>query len=187
MDIVELILMAVALAMDALAVSVCKGMTVKRLTVRYSLRTGLYFGGFQMLMPIVGYFIGRTFAGVVGIFAPWVVFAILTALGINMLVGIFKEDKEHTDDFSHKTMFILAIATSIDALAIGVSLSVMHTGIWINAAIIGMITFAITSVGVVLGNRFGNLLGSKAELIGGFILIGVGLRVLIEHLVTGAA
>ena len=185
MNLMEVIFMAFALAMDALAVSVCKGMTLKEFTVRHTLRTGLYFGGFQMLMPIVGFFIGSTFAGVIGIFAPWVVFAILTALGINMIVGVFKEEKQHTDDFSHKTMLVLAIATSIDALAIGVSLSVMHAGIWVNAGIIGAITFVVTAVGVYFGFRFGNKLGSKAELIGGFILIGVGLKVLIEHLVTG--
>ena len=186
MHIAEVIFMAIALAMDALAVSVCKGMTVKKLTPEHILKCGIYFGGFQMLMPIAGFFIGRTFARIISSFDHWVVFAILTALGLNMILGSFKEEKEQSADFSHKAMILLAIATSIDALAIGVSLSVMNSGLWVNAAIIGIITFAITSAGVVIGNRFGNKLGSKAELIGGFILIGVGLRILIEHLVTGA-
>ena len=190
MNIAEVILMAVALAMDALAVSICKGMTIKKLTTEHILKCGLYFGGFQMLMPIIGYFIGRTFAQVISSFDHWVVFAILAALGVHMIIGVFKEEKEENEekhaDFSHKTMVVLAIATSIDAMAIGVSLSIMCAAIWVNAAIIGGITFAITAVGVAVGHKFGNKLGAKAELIGGFILIGVGLRVLIEHLVTGA-
>ena len=190
MNIAEVIFMAIALAMDALAVSICKGMTIKKLTIEHTLKCGLYFGGFQAAMPIAGYFIGKTFANVISSFDHWVVFGILTALGLNMIIGVIREKEEekkkHTSDFSHKTMFVLAIATSIDAMAIGVSLSVMQSGIWINAGIIGAITFAIKVIGVYVGNRFGNKLGSKAELIGGFILIGVGLRVLIEHLITGA-
>ena len=184
--------MAVALAMDALAVSVCKGMTIKKLTLEHTLKCGIYFGGFQMLMPIAGFFIGKTFANVINSFDHWVVFGILTALGLHMIIGVIREEKkeekekEHTSDFSHKTMIVLAVATSIDALAIGVSLSVMNAGIWVNAGVIGAVTFAITATGVYVGHRFGNKLGSKAELIGGVILIGVGLRVLIEHLVTGA-
>ena len=190
MNIIEIVLMAVALAMDALAVAICKGMTIKKLTPEHILKVGLYFGGFQAAMPIAGYVIGKTFANVISSFDHWVVFGILTALGLNMIIGVIREKEEekkkHTSDFSHKTMFVLAIATSIDAMAIGVSLSVMQSGIWINAGVIGAITFAITAAGVYVGNRFGNKLGSKAELIGGFILIGVGLRVLIEHLITGA-
>ena len=182
--------MAIALAMDALAVSICKGMTIKKLTLEHTLKCGIYFGGFQMLMPIAGFFIGRTFANVINSFDHWVVFGILTGLGLHMIIGVIREKQEEETeqhaDFSHKTMVMLAIATSIDALAIGVSLSVMQAGIWVNAGIIGGITFAITAIGVYVGHRFGNKLGSKAELIGGFILIGVGLRVLIEHLVTGA-
>ena len=185
MNIIEIILMAVALAMDALAVSICKGMTIKKLTPEHILKVGVYFGGFQALMPIAGYYIGKTFADVIKSFDHWVVFALLAGLGIHMVIGAFKEEKEHTSDFSHKTMLILAIATSIDAMAIGISLSIMKTGLWVNVGVIGAITFAMTAIGVVVGNKFGNKLGVKAELIGGFILIGVGLRVLIEHLVTG--
>lgn len=185
MSVIEIILMAVALAMDALAVAICKGMTIKKLTAEHTLKVGIYFGGFQAVMPIAGYYIGKTFADVIKSFDHWVVFALLAGLGVHMVIGAFKEEKEHNDDFSHKTMIVLAIATSIDALAIGVSLSVMRSNLWINVAIIGAITFIMTSLGVFIGHKFGNKLGIKAELIGGFILIGVGLRVLIEHLVTG--
>ena len=185
MSIVEIILMAVALAMDALAVSISKGMTIKKLNAGHILKVGFYFGGFQALMPVVGYFIGKTFADVIKSFDHWVVFALLAGLGVHMIIGAFKDEEQHNSDFSHKTMLVLAIATSIDALAVGVSMSVMKSGLWVNVAIIGGITFIITAAGVCIGNKFGNKLGNKAELIGGFILIGVGLRVLIEHLVTG--
>ena len=185
MDFAELLLIAVGLSMDAFAVSVCKGLAVGKVRWKHLLSAGLWFGGFQALMPIAGYYIGKTFADVIKSFDHWVVFALLAGLGIHMVIGAFKEEKEHTSDFSHKTMLILAIATSIDAMAIGISLSIMKTGLWVNVRVIGAITFAMTAIGVVVGNKFGNKLGVKAELIGGFILIGVGLRVLIEHLVTG--
>ena len=185
MGVGEIIFLAIGLAMDALAVSVCKGMTVKKVSPSHVLKCGIYFGGFQALMPIAGFFIGSSFSRFIAGFDHWVIFGILAGLGINMIVGSFKEDKEQNDDFSHKTMFLLAIATSIDALAVGISFSLSGTNIWIAASIIGGITFAITAAGVVAGNRLGAVLAGKASLIGGGILIAVGVRILVTHRVTG--
>ncbi len=185
MNIGEIIFLAIGLAMDALAVSVCKGMSVKKISISHALKCGIYFGGFQALMPVIGFFIGSSFSSFIGSFDHWVIFGILAGLGINMIVGAFKEEKEHNDDFSHKTMLLLAIATSIDALAIGVSFSLARTNVWIGALMIGIITFVITAFGTIAGHKLGNVLAGKAELIGGGILIAVGVRILVSHLVAG--
>ena len=185
MGVGEIIFLAIGLAMDALAVSVCKGMSLKKITLYHALKCGLYFGGFQALMPVAGFFIGASFSSFIASFDHWVIFGILAGLGINMIVGVFREEKEHNDDFSHKTMIILAVATSIDALAIGVSFSLARTNIWVGSSIIGAITFAITSAGVFVGHKLGARLAGKAEFIGGLILIAVGLRILISHLAGG--
>lgn len=183
MGVVELILIAIGLAMDAFAVSLGKGLTLKRVDSKYALVAGAWFGGFQALMPIIGYLLGRTFAGFVISVDHWIAFVLLALIGINMIRDTLWGDKEqHTSDFSTRSMFLMAVATSIDALAVGVTMAFLDVNIWIAATVIGVITFALSAVGVVLGYRFGTLLGSKAGLLGGVILIGLGVKIILEHL-----
>jgi putative Mn2+ efflux pump MntP len=183
MGVVELILIAIGLAMDAFAVSLGKGLTLKRVDGKFALVAGAWFGGFQALMPIIGYLLGRTFAGFVISVDHWIAFVLLALIGINMIRDTLWGDKEqHTSDFSARSMFLMAVATSIDALAVGVTMAFLDVNIWIAATVIGVITFALSAVGVVLGYRFGTLLGSKAGLLGGVILIGLGVKIILEHL-----
>lgn len=183
MGVVELILIAIGLAMDAFAVSLGKGLTLKRVDGKFALVAGAWFGGFQALMPIIGYLLGRTFAGFVISVDHWIAFVLLALIGINMIRDTLWGDKEqHTSDFSTRSMFLMAVATSIDALAVGVTMAFLDVNIWIAATVIGVITFALSAVGVVLGYRFGTLLGSKAGLLGGVILIGLGVKIILEHL-----
>lgn len=183
MGVVELILIAIGLAMDAFAVSLGKGLTLKRVEGKFALVAGAWFGGFQALMPIIGYLLGRTFAGFVISVDHWIAFVLLALIGINMIRDTLWGDKEqHTSDFSARSMFLMAVATSIDALAVGVTMAFLDVNIWIAATVIGVITFALSAVGVVLGYRFGTLLGSKAGLLGGVILIGLGVKIILEHL-----
>ena len=183
MGVVELILVAIGLAMDAFAVSLGKGLTLKRVDGKFALVAGAWFGGFQALMPIIGYLLGRTFAGFVISVDHWIAFVLLALIGINMIRDTLWGDKEqHTSDFSTRSMFLMAVATSIDALAVGVTMAFLDVNIWIAATVIGVITFALSAVGVVLGYRFGTLLGSKAGLLGGVILIGLGVKIILEHL-----
>jgi putative Mn2+ efflux pump MntP len=181
--VIELILIAIGLAMDAFAVSLGKGLTLKRVDGKFALVAGAWFGGFQALMPIIGYLLGRTFAGFVISVDHWIAFVLLALIGINMIRDTLWGDKEqHTSDFSARSMFLMAVATSIDALAVGVTMAFLDVNIWIAATVIGVITFALSAVGVVLGYRFGTLLGSKAGLLGGVILIGLGVKIILEHL-----
>lgn len=183
MGVVELILIAIGLAMDAFAVSLGKGLTLKRVDSKFALVAGAWFGGFQALMPIIGYLLGRTFAGFVISVDHWIAFVLLALIGINMIRDTLWGDKEqHTSDFSARSMFLMAVATSIDALAVGVTMAFLDVNIWIAATVIGVITFVLSAVGVVLGYRFGTLLGSKAGLLGGVILIGLGVKIILEHL-----
>lgn len=183
MGVVELILIAIGLAMDAFAVSLGKGLTLKRVDGKFALVAGAWFGGFQALMPIIGYLLGRTFAGFVISVDHWIAFVLLALIGINMIRDTLWGDKEqHTSDFSARSMFLMAVATSIDALAVGVTMAFLDVNIWIAATVIGVITFVLSAVGVVLGYRFGTLLGSKAGLLGGVILIGLGVKIILEHL-----
>ena len=183
MGVVELILIAIGLAMDAFAVSLGKGLTLKRVEGKFALVAGAWFGGFQALMPIIGYLLGRTFAGFVISVDHWIAFVLLALIGINMIRDTLWGDKEqHTSDFSARSMFLMAVATSIDALAVGVTMAFLDVNIWIAATVIGVITFVLSAVGVVLGYRFGTLLGSKAGLLGGVILIGLGVKIILEHL-----
>lgn len=183
MGVVELILVAIGLAMDAFAVSLGKGLTLKRVDSKFALVAGAWFGGFQALMPIIGYLLGRTFAGFVISVDHWIAFVLLALIGINMIRDTLWGDKEqHTSDFSTRSMFLMAVATSIDALAVGVTMAFLDVNIWIAATVIGVITFTLSAVGVVLGYRFGTLLGSKAGLLGGVILIGLGVKIILEHL-----
>lgn len=183
MGIVELLLIAVGLAMDAFAVSVGKGVTLKHVDMRHALTAGVWFGSFQALMPIVGYLVGVRFSSVVTSIDHWIAFGLLAAIGLNMIrEAVWGDEESHTPDFGIKTMLLMAIATSIDALAIGISLAFLGVNIWTSATIIGIVTLLLSGMGVYLGSLFGSRLGAKAGIVGGVILIAIGLKILIEHL-----
>ena len=183
----ELFLLAVGLSMDAFAVSLCKGLSVEKVKLKNILSCGGWFGGFQALMPLIGFFIGSLFAEYIVSFDHWVAFILLAFIGGNMIKEAFSKDEEcdceKDADFSFKTMFVMAIATSIDALAIGVSLSMAGgVDIWLSIALIGVVTFILSALGVRLGAVFGAKYKKKAELLGGVILVILGLKILLEHL-----
>ncbi len=186
MGIGELFLLAVGLSMDAFAVSICKGLAVKKAGWNEKAKCGIWFGGFQALMPLIGFFLGALFAEAIAAFDHWVAFGLLALIGINMLREAFgKEDDggENNDDMSAKTMFVMAVATSIDALAVGISLAMAgNVNIFLAIALIGIITFAMSALGVHIGNIFGSKFEKKAEALGGIILILLGLKILLEHL-----
>lgn len=169
--------------MDAFAVSICKGLSVKKLKLKHALICGGYFGFFQALMPVIGYFAGVWFADLISSFDHWVVFILLALIGGNMIRESFSNEEEEVgDSFAFKTMFMMAIATSIDALAVGVSFAFLNVNIFTSALLIGLTTFVLSAIGVKVGNVFGSKYESKAELVGGIILILIGLKVLLEHL-----
>ena len=182
MGIAELVIIAVGLSMDAFAVSIGKGLSLKQIKLRHVLSVGLWFGGFQALMPLIGYLLGATFTAVVSDFDHWIAFFLLGIIGFNMIRDSFtKEEEKHDDDFSFRTMLMLAVATSIDALAVGVSFAFLSVDLWISVALIGLITFAFSAVGLKIGNIFGNKYKSKAEFTGGVVLVLMGVKILVEH------
>ena len=182
MDMLTVILMGIGLAMDALAVSMCKGTAMKRSGIRSILIVGIWFGAFQMIMPIIGYYLGSSFYSYIEDYNHWIAFILLAFIGFNMIREAISGEEEGADgDLGFKTMLILAIATSIDALAVGISLAMTGDDIFSSAAIIGMITFLISAFGVKVGNVFGDRFGSKAELVGGIVLILIGVKILLEH------
>ncbi len=183
MELIEILIIAIGLSMDAFAVSIGKGLSVAKSKLSYYIKVGLWFGGFQALMPLIGYLLGYSFADAVADFDHWIAFALLAIIGGNMIkeaVGN-KEDEENNADFSIKALFVLAVATSIDALAAGVSFAFLKTDIISSITIIGITTFLFSIVGFKIGNIFGNRYKKKAELVGGVILITIGLKILIEH------
>ncbi len=189
MGIGELFLLAVGLSMDAFAVSVCKGLAMKKATLKAEATCGLWFGGFQMLMPVTGFFLGSLFAEAIEAFDHWVAFGLLVIIGINMLKEALEKEDESGDDpekdadLSVRTMFLMAVATSIDALAVGISLAMVGSvNIWLAAAFIGICTCLLSALGVKIGNVFGSRYEKKAELAGGAILILLGVKILLEHL-----
>lgn len=183
MTIIEILLIAIGLAMDAFAVSICKGLSMKEMNWKKSLIVGAYLGIFQALMPIIGYFLGSTFEDLVTHIDHWIAFVLLEAIGGNMLKEAFANNSENcNDNVDFKTMSILAIATSIDALAVGITFAFLQANIWISAIIIGIVTFAISIIGVKIGNKFGDMYERRAEIVGGFILIFMGVKLLLEHL-----
>ena len=183
MGFIELLLISVGLAMDAFAVSVGKGMTLKSVRPRHALTAGVWFGVFQGLMPLIGYFVGQSFAEYVVSVDHWIAFGLLLLIGLNMIrETIWGDDDDANDDFSIRTMALMAVATSIDALAVGVSFAFTHANIWVASAVIGVVTFALSAAGLYLGRKIGSHLGSKAGLLGGVVLIGIGIKILIEHL-----
>ena len=183
MDILELFLIAAGLSMDAFAVSVCKGLSVQRLQPRHYLLTGAWFGGFQALMPSAGFLLGSAFEQYIVSFDHWIAFVLLALIGGNMVKESFSGEEEcHDGSFSVRTMFLLAVATSIDALAVGITFAFLRVDILPAVALIGACTFAISAAGVKVGNLFGARYKSKAELFGGAVLVLIGAKILLEHL-----
>lgn len=182
MGVLELILIAVGLAMDAFAVSVCKGLSMSKMEWKKAVIIGLYFGGFQALMPLIGYVLGVGFEDKIKSLDHWIAFILLVFIGINMIKEAFETKEESNDKIDFKTMIILAIATSIDALAVGVTFAFLNVNIMLAISLIGIITFIISMIGVKIGNVFGDKYETKAELAGGFILIFLGTKILLEHL-----
>ena len=183
MDALSLVLIAVGLAMDAFAVAICKGLAMKRPGPKAILAVGLWFGFFQALMPAIGYFLGSSFYDYISDYDHWIAFTLLAAIGLNMIREALSDEEEGVDDsIGFRTMLVLAIATSIDALAVGISLAMTGDDILTSAVVIGVVTLLISAAGVKIGSVFGDRFGRKAELVGGAILILIGLRILLEHL-----
>ena len=190
MGIIELLLLAIGLSMDAFAVSICKGLATYELKKKHMLITGLWFGGFQALMPLIGYFLGTTFEKYVTTVDHYIAFVLLAAIGVNMIKESREKDEAEEDcgcsSFAFKTMFVMAVATSIDALAAGISLAMdlkgNNTYAYLAVTFIGIITFTLSAIGVKIGNVYGAKWKSKAEFAGGIILIALGTKILIEHL-----
>ena len=186
MDILELLLLALGLSMDAFAVSICKGLSMKKAGLREGAICGAWFGGFQAAMPLAGFFLGSLFAEAIQKFDYWVAFGLLVLIGANMLKEAFSkkcdECEAHNADLGVKTMFLLAVATSIDAAAVGVSLAMEQANIWLAVSLIGVVTFGMCAAGVKIGNVFGSRYEKKAQVVGGFILIGLAVKFLVEGL-----
>lgn len=183
MGTIEILLISVGLAMDAFAVSVCKGLSMKKMNWKKAIIIGLYFGIFQALMPVLGYFLGTTFEQFITNIDHWIAFVLLSAIGCNMIKESFDQESENcNDNVDVKTMVILAIATSIDALAVGITFACLRINIVLPVISIGIITFILSVIGVKIGNKFGDKYENKAEFIGGLILILLGIKILLEHL-----
>ena len=191
MNFLTLLLLAAGVSMDAFAVSVCKGMSMKKTGLPQALIVGLWFGGFQALMPIIGYFLGIQFMGLISAWDHWIAFGLLALIGANMIREAFEKDdkkaeKPEKNDLAFKSMLMAAIATSIDALAVGVSFAAMNdANIWISAGTIGIVTLIFSVVGVKAGHLVGKGLASKAQIVGGIILIGIGIKIIVDHMVLG--
>ena len=182
MGIWELFVIAVGLSMDAFAVSICKGLSVRRLKPRHLLLVGLYFGGFQALMPLMGWLLGYRFESAIASVDHWIAFVLLALIGGNMIRESFSPDEELNDDFGFRAMLPLAVATSIDALAVGVTFAFLSVRILPAVCLIGLTTFLLSGLGVEIGFRFGARYRTGAERLGGAILILMGLKILLEHL-----
>lgn len=184
MNLFDLIVTAIALSMDAFAVSISKGLSVQTLRPKHSLIVGAYFGGFQALMPFLGWLLASSFAEYIRRFDHWIAFVLLALIGANMIrEALSKKEEEKMDaSFGVKTMLPLAIATSIDALATGVTFAMTETNIWLAIAVVGSTTFVFSAIGLRIGHLFGRKYQAKAELLGGVILVLMGIKILIEHL-----
>ena len=185
MSFIELLLIAVGVSMDAFSVSICKGLTTKHFSLRMAVICGLWFGTFQAIMPVVGYFLGSQFARFIESVDHWIAFGLLFLIGANMIreaVWGKKEEGKDNGSLDFKTMFLLAVATSIDALAVGVSFACIQVELWSSVVVIGLTTFVFSVMGVKIGNVFGTKFKKNAEVFGGIILILIGLKILLEHL-----
>ena len=185
MGTIELILLSVGLAMDAFAVAICKGLNMRKMNYKNALILALFFGGFQALMPAIGYLLGKQFEKYITSIDHWIAFILLSIIGIQMIAESFKKDddkEEDADKLNLKEYFMLAIATSIDALAVGISLAFLSVSLVKSVSFIGIITFVISFFGVFIGNKFGARFKSKAEFAGGAILILIAPKILLGHL-----
>ena len=187
MGFAELFFLAVGLSMDAFAVSVCKGLSMKKATLKAGATCGIWFGGFQALMPLIGFFLGTMFASAIVAIDHWIAFGLLALIGINMLKEAFGKEcdscEDQDADMSVKTMFVMAVATSIDALAVGISLAMAgNVNIFLAVTLIGVITFILSAIGVKIGNIFGSRFEKPAQIAGGVILLLLGSKILLEHL-----
>lgn len=185
MGVFEIVFIGIGLAMDAFTVSVCKGLSMKKMNWKKAGIIGVYFGGFQALMPAIGYFLGVGFEDKIKSIDHWIAFTLLFLLGVNMIKeALTKNDNEKEDDdkTDFKTMIVLAVATSIDALAVGITFAFLSVDILLAITIIGIITFVLSAIGVKIGNVFGDKYQKKAEIAGGIILILMGVNILLEHL-----
>lgn len=186
MTILDIIVLAIGVSMDAFAVSIAKGLATQHLRPRHYTSVAMWFGGFQALMPLLGYFVGARFASVVNSYDHWIAFGLLALIGGKMLYdtlfGGDDEEEGESADFRFKTMFVMAVATSIDALAVGISLAFLQVNIWLSIAIIGLTTGSFSALGLRLGNIFGSRYKRPAEITGGVMLVLIGLKILIEHI-----
>lgn len=183
MDLLSIVLLAVGLSMDAFAVAICKGLAQKDPSLRSCIIVGVWFGVFQALMPVIGYYLGSAMYDLISDYDHWIAFILLAAIGFNMIrEALSDEDEGIDDDVGVRTMLPLAVATSIDALAVGISLAMDEGSILEPAILIGVITFLISAVGMKVGGIVGNRFGKKAEAVGGAILILIGVKILLEHL-----
>ncbi len=183
MDIWTLLILAIGVSMDAFAVSICKGLAMKQIKFKHMLIVGLWFGGFQALMPLIGYFLGIQFEMYITAYDHWIAFILLALIGGNMIKEALSNEEETADaSLAVKIMLVLAIATSIDALALGVTFAFLQVNIWEAVSFIGVVTFLFSVAGLKIGNVFGTKYKSKAEFVGGVILILLGIKILLEHL-----
>ena len=183
MSIFELLLIAVSMSMDAFAVSICKGLSVRKVEPKHCLAVGGWFGGFQGIMPVIGFVLTSLFAALITSISHWIAFGLLLFIGGNMIrESMEKEEEEVDDSFSFMTMLTLAVATSIDALAMGVTLNLSGANIWLAAPMIAVTTAILSPVGLKVGNIFGAKYENKAELAGGIVLVGLGIKILLEGL-----
>ena len=183
MGLLELFVIAVGLSMDTFAVSICKGLSVRELKPKHALTVGVYFGGFQMLMPLIGFALGVRFQSFITSIDHWIAFVLLGLIGANMIRESREHDEENlSDSFSFGTMLPLAVATSIDALAVGVTFAFLQVSILPAVCFIGATTFVLSCIGIRIGHVFGLKYKSRAELFGGAVLILMGIKILLEHL-----
>lgn len=182
MTLIEVLIIAVSLAMDAFAVSICKGLSLQKMKLKHSIITGLYFGGFQAVMPVLGYLLGKQFESFITSVDHWIAFVLLIIIGANMIRESRSQAEDLNTSFSPKVMLPMAVATSIDALAIGITFAFLKVNITFAASAIGAVTFILCAVGVKIGNVFGAKFKSKAELAGGIVLILMGIKILLDHL-----
>ncbi len=183
MTVLELVILAVGLSMDAFAVAVCKGLAIGRIQIKHAAIVGLWFGGFQALMPLIGYLLGSRFAAYIAAVDHWIAMILLTLIGANMIRESLDRNPEHVNpSLGFRTMLIMAVATSIDALAVGVTFAFLDVRILPAILSIGLITFCLSALGVKIGSIFGTKYKSKAECLGGVILILLGIKILLEHL-----
>lgn len=182
MRVWELFVLAVGLSMDAFAVAICKGLSVKKLSAKHMAVAGLYFGGFQALMPFLGYVLGRQFESLITSVDHWIAFVLLMLIGLNMIWEAREPAEKLNDSFAPRQMLPLAVATSIDALAVGVTFAFLQVRIVPAVSLIGATTFVLSAAGVYIGNVFGSRYKAKAEIVGGIVLIAMGIKILLEHL-----